>query len=73
MPDYHRLDIGATHVKKLSGNRERSWVFSVYNVYARKNAYSITFRENPDNPAQMQAVRLSLFSIVPSVTFNFRF
>jgi hypothetical protein len=73
MPDYHRLDIGATHLKKLKGNKERSWVFSVYNVYARKNAYSITFRQNPDNASEMQAVRLSLFSIVPSVTFNFRF
>lgn len=73
MPDYNRLDIGATHLKKLSNKRERSWVFSIYNVYARKNAYSITFRQNPDNPAQMQAVRLSLFSIIPSVTFNFKF
>jgi len=73
MPDYHRLDIGASHLKKLSNNRERSWVFSIYNVYARKNAYSITFRQNPDNPAEMQAVRLSLFSIIPAVTFNFKF
>ncbi|HVN59165.1 MAG TPA: TonB-dependent receptor [Bacteroidales bacterium] len=73
MPDYHRLDIGATHVKKLKENRERSWIFSVYNVYARKNAYSITFRQNPDNPSEMQAVRLSLFSVVPSITFNFKF
>lgn len=73
MPDYNRLDIGATHLKKLSNKRERSWVFSIYNVYARKNAYSITFRQNPDNPAQMQAVRLSLFSIIPSITFNFKF
>jgi hypothetical protein len=73
MPNYHRLDLGATHMKKLSGNRERSWVFSVYNVYARKNAYAINFQQNPDNPAEMQAVRLSLFSIIPSVTFNFKF
>jgi hypothetical protein len=73
MPDYNRLDLGATHLKKLSNKRERSWVFSIYNVYARKNAYSITFRQNPDNTSQMQAVRLSLFSIIPSVTFNFKF
>ena len=73
MPDYHRLDIGASHLKKLSNNRERSWVFSIYNVYARKNAYSITFRQNPDNSSEMQAVRLSLFSIIPAVTYNFKF
>jgi hypothetical protein len=73
MPDYHRLDISATHVKKLNHNRERSWNFSVYNVYARRNAYSIYFRPNPVNPTQMQAIRLSLFSVIPSVTFNFKF
>jgi hypothetical protein len=73
MPDYNRLDLGASHLRKLSNKRERSWVFSIYNVYARKNAYSISFRQNPDNPAEMQAVRLSLFSIIPAVTFNFKF
>lgn len=73
MPNYHRLDLSATHVKKLSNKRERSWNFSIYNVYARRNAYSIDFRQDPNNPMQMQAVRLSLFSIIPSVTFNFKF
>jgi hypothetical protein len=73
MPDYNRLDLSATHVRKLSRNRERSWNFSVYNAYARRNAYSIYFRPDPKNPLQMQAVRLSLFSIIPSVTYNFKF
>lgn len=73
MPNYHRLDISATHLKKFSNKRERSWNFSIYNVYARRNAYSINFRPDPNNPSQMQAVRLSLFSIIPSVTFNFKF
>jgi hypothetical protein len=73
MPDYHRLDFSATYLKKLSNKREHSWNFSIYNVYARRNAYAINFRQDPNNQAQMQAVRLSLFSIIPSVTYNFKF
>ena len=73
MPDYHRLDFSATYLKKISNKREHSWNFSIYNVYARRNAYAINFRQDPNNPAQMQAVRLSLFSIIPSVTYNFKF
>lgn len=73
MPPYHRLDLSATNTKKLNGNRERSWAFSIYNVYARKNAYAINFQPDPNNPTKTQAVRLSLFSIVPSITYNFKF
>ena len=73
MPPYHRLDLSATNTKKKKGNRERSWTFSIYNVYARKNAYAINFQPVPNNPAQTEAVRLSLFSIIPSVTYNFKF
>jgi hypothetical protein len=73
MPPYHRLDLSATNTKKKKGKRERSWTFSIYNVYARKNAYSINFRKDPNDPTKTQAVRLSLFSIIPSVTYNFKF
>jgi hypothetical protein len=73
MPPYHRLDLSATNTKKKKGNRERSWAFSIYNVYARKNAYAIFFQQVPNNPTETEAVRLSLFSIIPSVTYNFKF
>jgi hypothetical protein len=73
MPSYHRLDFSATNTKKLKGNRERSWNFSIYNVYARKNAYAINFQPDPNDPKKTQAVRLSLFSIIPSITYNFKF
>ncbi len=73
MPDYHRLDIGATCIRKKTKKFESSWTFSVYNTYGRKNAYTITFRENPDNPNETQAVRTSLFTFIPSVTYNFKF
>jgi hypothetical protein len=53
---------------------ESSWTFSVYNAYARRNPYSIFFRQNEDNPAQTEAVRLSIFgSIIPGVTYNLKF
>ena len=73
MPSYHRLDFSATNTKKFKGNRERSWNFSIYNVYARKNAYAINFQPDPNDPKKTQAVRLSLFSLIPSVTYNFKF
>jgi hypothetical protein len=45
----------------------------LYNVYAHENAYSISFRENEDNPGVNEAVQVSLFSIIPSITWNFKF
>jgi hypothetical protein len=73
MPDYHRLDIGLTWTKKKTKKFESSWNFSVYNVYARENAYAINFQVDPNNTFKMQAVQLSLFRIVPSITYNFKF
>ena len=81
MPDYHRLDLGFTYVNKDKINKrknrekkyESSWNISVYNVYARKNAYSIDFRENENDPTKTEAVRLAIFQIVPSITYNFKF
>ena len=73
MPDYHRLDVGLTWIRKKTEKFEGSWNFSIYNVYARENAYAINFQADPNNPAQMQAVQLSLFRIVPSITYNFKF
>ncbi|MFS8616527.1 MAG: TonB-dependent receptor, partial [Solitalea sp.] len=71
---YHRLDLSATLKGRPREKWSSSWVFSFYNVYHRRNPYSIFFRQNPDNPLQTQAVRLSVIgSIVPAVTYNFSF
>jgi len=74
LPDYHRLDISATFTphKERRSTYSSSWNFGIYNVYARKNAVSLSFRENEDS-GRNEAVRLSLFGIVPSVTYNFKF
>jgi hypothetical protein len=73
MPNYHRLDISATYLGKQTRRFQSSWNFSLYNVYARENAYSISFRESENNPYVNEAVRLALFSIIPSITWNFKF
>jgi hypothetical protein len=68
MPAYHRLDLGAT----WQGERS-SWTFSLYNAYGRDNAYTITFREDPNDATRTQALQTSLFRFIPSVTYNFKF
>ncbi len=73
MPDYHRLDLGLTWIRKKTNKFESSWNFSVYNAYARENAYYIDFRESEKNPGETEAVRFSLFKIVPSVSYKFKF
>lgn len=73
MPAYHRLDIGATYTKPHKKRFESSWNLSVYNVYGRQNAYTITFEDNPDDPTRTRAIQTSLFRWVPSVTYNFKF
>jgi hypothetical protein len=73
MPDYNRLDFAATLEGKKHKKWQSSWVFSLYNVYGRENAYAITFRDNPDDPTKTQALQTSLFRWVPSVTYNFKF
>lgn len=74
MPAYHHLDVSATYVPKPDKKKgwQGEWVFSIYNLYNRMNSASITFRQNEDTGAN-EAVRLSIFGIIPSVTYNFKF
>jgi len=71
MPDYHRLDLGATWNLSKKESRSSDLNISIYNAYNRKNAYSISFDSNEAGTSQ--ATQLSLFGIVPSVTWNFKF
>ncbi len=74
LPNYNRLDISATLTPKKNEGRnwKSEWVFSIYNLYNRMNAASINFRENQETGVN-EAVRTSIFGIVPSVTYNFKF
>ncbi len=71
---FHHLDLSATWSPKPNSEKrwKGEWVFSIYNIYNRKNAASISFRENSDIN-QNEAVRLSIFGIIPAITYNFKF
>ena len=74
LPAYNRLDISATYTPKPQKKTgwQGEWVFGIYNVYNRRNAASISFRQNKDTGAN-EAVRLAIFGIVPSISYNFKF
>ena len=73
MPAYHRLDLGATLLLKERRKFRSELNFGLFNAYGRKNAYSILFRTKENNPSVTEAVKLYLFSVIPSITWNFRF
>jgi len=73
MPAYHRLDLGANLFLKETRKFRSELSFGVFNAYGRKNAYSILFRTKEDNSDKTEAVKLYLFSVIPSITWNFRF
>ena len=75
---YHRLDLSATYtpVPKKKRKVHSSWVFSIYNVYCRYNPYFIYFDQtgSPYNGTlKVEARQVSLFPILPAVTWNFKF
>ncbi|MCK5700765.1 MAG: TonB-dependent receptor, partial [Cyclobacteriaceae bacterium] len=74
LPDYHRLDVSYTIQRGLlrTHKYKDSFTFSIYNVYGRKNAYSIFFKGDKANA--FGAYKLSILgSMLPSVTYNFKF
>ncbi len=75
LPDFHRLDFSITYRSKKNETRrfKSEWVLSVYNVYNRRNAFSIDFKQEEANPNITYAERTSVFAIVPSLTYNVKF
>lgn len=78
LPAYHRLDLSATYSPKRNETRnmKSEWVFSIYNVYNRKNPYFIYFDQTGsayDGTLQVQGKQVSIFPVIPSVTWNFKF
>jgi hypothetical protein len=74
LPAYHHLDIAATLTPESNKNKnwKGEWVFSIYNLYNRKNAASINFRQNADT-GYNEAIKTSIFGVVPAVSYNFKF
>lgn len=75
LPDYHRLDLGLTWYLKERKNYKHNLSFSIYNVYNRENAFSVSFVDDFDGntTGQTQAVQTALFKMIPSITYNFNF
>ncbi len=76
MPAYHRLDLSVTYLAKKTDKFESSWNFSVFNVYSRSNPFYIYFeiREDISNYyLEINAKQISLFPVMPSLTWSFRF
>lgn len=77
LPSYHRLDLAAILTPKKNINRKwkSEWVFSVYNIYNRRNPYFIYFDQTgslAQGNLQIQGKQVSIFPIIPSVTWNFK-
>jgi hypothetical protein len=74
-PNYHRLDFAVSYrPRALKAKKWQSeWNLSIYNVYNRKNAWAINFVQDEENPNITYAEKTYLFSIIPSITYNFKF
>ncbi|MBL7697559.1 MAG: TonB-dependent receptor [Chitinophagaceae bacterium] len=78
LPSYHRLDLSATYTPRSKPGRRfhQSWVFSLYNSYSRLNPYFIYFNQEGspyDGTLKIEARKVSLFPVIPAVTWNFKF
>jgi hypothetical protein len=78
LPSYHRMDISAVLQGKKNDQRKlkTEWVFSIYNLYSRANPYFIYYDQTGspyDGTLKVQAKQVSIFPIIPAVTWNFKF
>jgi hypothetical protein len=73
-PDYHRLDLSFTFVPRSDAKKRwrGEWNISLYNAYGKKNPWMITYDQD-DETGLPYAEMIYLFSIVPSITYNFKF
>lgn len=71
---YHHLDLSATYTPKPDKKKgwQGEWVFSIYNAYARDNAAAYSFGQNTETGVS-EARRMSIFGIIPGITYNFKF
>jgi len=69
MRDFHKLDIGMSYRQEKKWG-EQTWNFSVYNAYNRKNPHYYFF---VPNNYKLELWQKSLFPIIPSVSYSFKF
>lgn len=75
LPHYHRMDVSLTlESRKKPGRKwEGEWNFSLYNAYGQKNTWAMNFVQDKQDPYKTKAEKTYLFSVIPSVTYNFKF
>ena len=77
MSPYHRMDMSITLKNKPNKKYDSSWSLSIYNIYNRQNPYFIYFEPEGllggDEEVQITAQQVSLFPIIPSISWNFKF
>ncbi|MFZ1784684.1 MAG: TonB-dependent receptor [Ferruginibacter sp.] len=78
LPSYHRLDFAAilTPKKNIKRKWKSEWVFSVYNAYNRRNPYFVYFDQSGsplNGTLEIQAKQVSLFPVIPAITWNVKF
>lgn len=79
LPPYHRMDLAAIYVPKPDSKKKwkGSWTFSIYNVYSRQNPYLVYLDTqgglNTQNGVELKVKQVSIFPILPSITYNFKF
>jgi len=76
MAPYHRLDIGARFSKTKENGNIRTWEVSIYNVYNRQNPFFYFTQSEYNNQTQKSVLKLkqvSLFPIIPSVSYSLKF
>lgn len=70
---FHRLDLGATFIMVDNGKRYSELSFGLYNAYGRQNVYMYDFRQNKENSNISEAYKIYLFSVIPSISWNFKY
>lgn len=70
MPAYHRTDVSIKFIKQKK-KWERAWVISAYNIYNRKNPFYLY--SSKDDAGNTVFKQVSLFPIIPSVSYQFKF
>jgi hypothetical protein len=71
-PAYHRLDIGLSH-STTRGRATRTWTFGLYNAYNRYNPFFISFKDDDSKSSGTKTVVTSIFGIVPTVSFTYKY
>ncbi len=69
---YHRLDLGIQFHKQFSKYRERTWGFSIYNIYGRKNPFFYYFDDN-GRGTESKLKKVSILQFIPSINYTYKF